>query len=86
MAHSGSTAVLEERNHELAESLSVTRQKVAEISSSLRQLTEYLEHRSNQPAYASALGYTSPFPVNITAQGEIATLNEPSRFEGHPNA
>ncbi|KAH0843714.1 hypothetical protein FOPE_09177 [Fonsecaea pedrosoi] len=55
---------LRDRNRELTESLSTTRQRLVDITNNLNQLTDYVDQTSRPHSYSSALGYTSPFPLN----------------------
>ncbi|OAL33721.1 hypothetical protein AYO20_07059 [Fonsecaea nubica] len=55
---------LRDRNRELTESLSTTRQRLVDITNNLNQLTDYVDQTARPHSYSSALGYTSPFPLN----------------------
>ncbi|OQV00805.1 hypothetical protein CLAIMM_06255 [Cladophialophora immunda] len=67
MSNQGDIGVLEERNRQLTESLSTTRQRLVEITRNLNQLSDYVDQYSRPHSYSSALGYTSPFPLNAVA-------------------
>ncbi|OAP58393.1 hypothetical protein AYL99_07483 [Fonsecaea erecta] len=67
MATEVDIGALEERNRQLTESLSTTRQRLVELTSELHQLTDYVDQYSRPHSYSSALGYTSPFPLNAVA-------------------
>lgn len=67
MASGGHARPLRERNQQLTdEPLAVTRRKLAELSVSLGQLSDYVERHSRPQTFSTALGYISPFPLSVT--------------------